>query len=123
MLRTSKLALVAAVAATALTAVPAPAGAALGPCRIVDTDTGVVPGWEEVAIAGFYTAPVGAIGVELTCSAVVDGRVYASATDEVPGPVAVVAGAGSVPVNETVTSCYTLRVAYLTRSFTTYTCP
>lgn len=120
-----KLLVVTALVAAAIPAVPAPAGAALGPCRAVPTGVGTAlrPGWEEVAIAGFYTAPAGAIGVELTCGVVVDGRVFASASDELPGPVAVLAGAGSVPANATVTTCYTLRVAYLTSSSTTYTCP
>lgn len=120
-----KLLVVAALVAAAVPAAPAPAGAALGPCRVVRTGIGTAlrPGWEEVAIAGFYTAPAGAIGVELTCSVVADGRVVASASDELPGPVAVLAGEGSVPANASVTSCYTLRVAYLDRSYTTYTCP
>lgn len=125
-LRPPKVALVAAVAAVALTAVPAaPAGAALGPCRAVRTGVGTFlrPGWEEVAIAGAYTAPAGAIGVELTCSVVANDRVYASVSDEVPGPVAALAGTGSVPMNAEITTCYTLRVAYIDRSFTTYTCP
>jgi hypothetical protein len=126
MFRVSRLALVAAVAAIGLTVVPAaPAGAALGPCRAVRTGVGTFlrPGYEEVAIAGVYTAPVGAIGVELTCGVVADGRVFAAASDEVPGPVAVLAGTGSVPANATITTCYTLRVAYLTHSSTTSTCP
>lgn len=126
MFRTSKVALVAAVAAIGLTVVPAaPAGAALGPCRALKTGVGTFlrPGWEEVAIAGAYTAPVGAIGVELTCSVVANDRVYASVSDEMPGPVAVLAGTGSVPTNAAITTCYTLRVAYVDRSYTTYTCP
>lgn len=108
-----KLLVVGALVATAVPAAPAPAGAALGPCRVAKTGVGTTfrPGWEEVAIAGFYTAPVGAIGVELTCSVVANGLVYASASDELPGPVAVLAGTGSVPRNADITSCYTLRVA------------
>lgn len=120
-----KLLVVSALVAAAVPAVPAPAGAALGPCRAVKTGVGTFlrPGWEEVAIAGFYTAPVGAIGVELTCGVVANGRVHASATDEVPGPVAVLAGAGSVPRDAAITTCYTLHVAYVTQSTTTNTCP
>ena len=131
MLHRSKIALVAAVAATALMAVPAPAGAApdgaaLGPCRVVPTDTGtsIEPGWQYVAIAGVYTAPVGATGAELSCKAVVNGQIYASVPDKVPGPFALLAGTGKVPANGLVTSCYTLRVTYLVGSSTTTdTCP
>jgi hypothetical protein len=123
--RRTKLLVVAALAAASIPAVPAPAGAALGPCRVVETGVGTTlrPGWEEVAIAGFYTAPAGAIGVELTCGVVADERVYASASDELPGPVAALAGTGSVPTNASIETCYTLRVAYLTHSYSTNTCP
>ncbi|HEX2195478.1 MAG TPA: hypothetical protein VHJ76_01020 [Actinomycetota bacterium] len=116
---------VAAVAAMALMTVPAPARAALGPCRAVPTEIGLAthPGRQLVAIAGAYTAPAGATGAELTCSAVVGGLVYASVPDKVPGPVAVLAGTGWVPYGN-VTTCYTLRVTYLTGSSTTTdTCP
>lgn len=121
-----KLLVVTALVAAAIPAVPAPAGAALGPCRTVRTGAGTTfrPGWEEVAIAGFYTAPAGATGAWLTCHAVVDGLVYASVEDDVPGPVALLAGTGSVPTNGVLTSCYTLRVTYITlNSTTTDTCP
>lgn len=123
MFRRAKIALVAAVAAIGLTAVPTSAGAALGPCRTVPTETGV-GGWQFVAIAGAYTAPAGATGAELTCNVVVDGRIYASASDEVPGPVAALAGTGQIPTNAGFLTCYTLRVTYLTQSSTTTnTCP
>ena len=126
-MRRSKLAVIAVLAAVSVTALPGAgtASAALGPCRAVRTGVGTFlrPGWEEVAIAGAYTAPAGAIGVELTCGVVANGRVYASASDELPGPVAVLAGIGSVPTNAAITTCYTLRVAYLTNSSTTNTCP
>lgn len=125
MSRVSKLASAVAVVATALALVPAPAGAALGPCRAVPTEVGLTtsPGWQFVAIAGAYTAPAGATSAELTCGAVVDDVTYATASDEVPGPVAALAGIGRAPFGD-VRTCYVLRVRYLDRSTTyTDTCP
>lgn len=121
--RRSKLAVVAALAATMLTAVPAGAetAAALGPCRVAPVG-GFVDGWQVVGIAGVYTAPAGALSSELTCGAVVHGALYATVADEVPGPVAVVAGTGRVPQGE-VSACYTLRVRYLTGWTSTGNCP
>ena len=123
MFRRTRVALVAAVAAIGLTAVPTSAGAALGPCRTVPTEIGLT-GRQIVAIAGAYTAPAGATGAELMCGVVVDGRIFASASDDVPGPVAVLAGTGQIPTNASYLTCYTLRVTYLTQSSTTTnTCP
>lgn len=105
-----------------LTAVPAGAEtAALAPCRVAPV-AGFVDGRQIVAIAGAYTAPAGALSSELTCGAVVRGALYATVADDVPGPVAVVAGTGSVPQGE-VAACYTLRVEYLTGWTSTGNCP
>lgn len=112
LIRRSKIAIAAAVAASALTVVPAsPASAAVAPCRVAPL-FGVTGGRQLVTIAGAYTAA--ATDVELTCHAVVYETVYASASEDVPGPVAVVAGTGWVPWGGEVTACYTLRVDYLT---------
>ena len=126
-MRRSKLAAIAALAAVSVAAVPGggTANAALGPCRVLQTDVSVVSGWQYVAIAGAHTAPVGAgaIGVDLTCGAVVNGITYATVSDDVPGPVAALAGPGTVRRGE-VRSCYELRVHYLDGSSTySDTCP
>jgi hypothetical protein len=116
----------AAVAAVAAGVLPAgTAHAALGPCRVAPTEIGLTtqPGRQLVAIAGVYTAPAGATSAELTCGAVVNGITYATVADEVPGPLAALAGAGWTPFGD-VRSCYVLRVRYLDRSSTfTDTCP
>lgn len=117
----TKAVIVAALAATALTAVPARASAAPTPCRAASL-AGIEPGWQKLAVAGVYTAPAGAIGVDLTCVVKVDGAVYGSVRDSTPGPVAVAAGVVTAPWWGTLTVCYELRVHYLTGSTWTTTC-
>lgn len=123
MFRKPKLAVAAAAAALAVTAFPASAGAALGPCRIQATDIGIVPGWQFVAVAGVHTSPAGAVGAELTCGVVVNGITYGTVSEDLPGPVAALAGVVQADWG-TATSCYELRVHYLD-GHSTYrdTCP
>lgn len=123
-LRKTKLAMAAAVAAAVAAVAPAaPAGAALGPCRIQPTDTGIVPGWQFVVVAGVHTSPAGAIGAELTCGVVVNGITYGRVSENLPGPVAALAGVVQADFGEA-TACYELRVHYLDGSSTFRdTCP
>jgi hypothetical protein len=91
----------------------------------VPTEVGLTtyPSRQLVAIAGAYTAPVGAIGVDLTCGAVANDITYATVSDQVPGPAAALAGVGTAPFGE-VRSCYVLRVHYADFTSTyTDTCP
>ena len=125
MLRRYKALIVSAVAAATLaTALPASAvdmgSVAIHPCR---GTVGLV--WEEwhqtVLVTGVF-APRNALDVQLTCGVVLYGETAGRVSEDVYGPVAVVAGSTRL-FKGPITVCYEAVVRYVTHTDFLDTCP
>jgi hypothetical protein len=108
MLRTGRVAAVAALAASMLSTAAPPAGA-VGPCQV--RASGVGTGFTQTYLVTGEHAPAGAIDVQLTCGVVKNGFTVARFTDDLSGPVALVAGTVNLSSGQ-VYACYESRVHY-----------
>ena len=122
MLRRSKRLIVASAVATGvLTVVPAPHATSMAPCQGRSL-FGVTEWTQTVAVAGAYTS-AGATDVWLTCGIVRNGVTVKRFSENIPGPVAAVAGTAEVSAGA-FSTCYELYVTYLDRAPTSSdTCP
>lgn len=111
MVRKTKRLLVASAMVVGLaTVLPAAPATAMAPCQVRSIAT--IQGGQLNVIAGAYTT-AGAVDVSLTCGIVRNGVTVARFSENIPGPVAAVAGTSNAGGIFTV--CHELRVTYLDR--------
>lgn len=119
-----RLIIVTMVAAALATLAPVTANAAVAvaPCQGKVAFVGVQEWHQTVLLTGEYTS-AGATDVRLTCGVVRQGVTVARLSENVPGPVAALAGTVTVLAGD-ISICYELNVTYLDRPATVSdTCP
>ena len=120
MFRKSRILLVAALSAGSLASLAPPAGA-VGLCQV--RATGVGTGFTQTVLVTGQYAPAGAIEAELTCGVVKNGFTVARLSDQLSGPVAVVAGTVNLSAGS-ISACYESKAYYPDGSVSYYDgCP